>query len=111
MESINITQLSAHEKYIYENKEKFIKLNEESSEFMDITDELLNLTENFSIGEMIHTTDFTLEETMNSVELNHFKMDSHYNNFEANTFKKLIREEKVKKMEDLSNEEVNYFLT
>jgi len=105
--NINLEQLSLSEKYIYENKNKYIALNENSSEMVtDITKELLDLTDAFQIGEMVTTKDFTLEETMNSVELNHQKMDSHYNYYEAQTYKKLLREEKIKKIYDLNNEEV-----
>lgn len=102
----NQNELSQHEKFILQNKEKIITLNENSAYCVDVTEEILQSTEKFSIGEMIHTDDFTLEETMNSVELNHYKMDSHYNYTEANTYKKLLKEGKIKKIEDLSGEEV-----
>ncbi len=58
------------------------------------------------LGEYQCTKDFDLEETMNSVEVNHFKMDPHANYREANTYLKLMRSGKIKKMEDLNLKEV-----
>jgi hypothetical protein len=101
----NTKGLSPQEQYILDNKEKYISLQENQSETLDITNELLSLTEKFSLGQMIHTEDFTLEETMNSVELDHFKMDAHFNYKEAGTFRKLFKLGKVKKMSDLSDKE------
>jgi len=60
------------------------------------------------LGEYKCTDDFNLEETMNSVEINHFKMDPHAGYKDANTYLKLIKLEKIKKMEDLNLKEVNY---
>jgi hypothetical protein len=57
------------------------------------------------LGEMKQTVDFNLEETMNCVELNHPKMDYHYNYKSANTYKKLHKQGLVKKITDLSFEE------
>jgi hypothetical protein len=107
MEANTINELSQQEKIIIENKSQYISLEEETSNSVDITEELLDLTNKFSLGEMIHTPDFTLAETMSSVELNHVKMDPHFNNREANTFTKLLREQRVKKIEDLTYREVN----
>ena len=45
---------------------------------------------------------------MNSVELNHFKMDPHYQYKEANTYKKLIKLEKIKDQKDLNLKEVKH---
>lgn len=97
--------LSSQEQYILDNKQKYITLEESPDETLDITNELLSLTEKFSMGQMVHTEDFTLEETMNSVELDHFKMDAHFNYTEAGTYKKLFRLGKVKRMSDLSYKE------
>ena len=107
MEASIINELSQQENKIVENKSLYISLEEDTSNISeDVTDELLGLTQKFSLGEMIHTSDFTLAETMSSVELNHMKMDPHFNNREANTFAKLLREGKVKNMEDLTYREV-----
>lgn len=102
---IDIENASSNEKKILENKDNYIKINE-SEEVEDITNMILDFSKNLKLGEMIHSSDFNLEETMNSVELNHKKMDFHANYREAQTFKKLIREGKIKKMEELTNEEV-----
>ncbi len=108
MEDNKLSGLSPHERFIYENKDDYVKINEGdcNNELIDVTDELMKLTENFKLGEMIKTDDFSLEDTMNSVELDHYKMDTHSNYYEVNTYRKLIREGKVKCMEDLNYEEV-----
>ena len=108
MEKLTINELSLQEKIIIDNKSKYITLEEDTSAVTDITDEIFKLSEKFSLGEMIHTSDFTLAETMASVQLNHFKMDPHFNNREANTFKKLLRDAKIKNIEDLTYREVIY---
>jgi hypothetical protein len=94
--------LSASEKYIIENKTKYIQIHEDLDSCEDITTKLLNMTEELKQGQMIHTDDFTLEETMNSVELDHFKMDSHYNFKAALTYKRLLREGRIKNIKDLN---------
>ena len=105
-----ISNLSEPEKYILDNRSNYIKLNEDDGEVTDITKDLLSLCDDFKLGQMIHTDDFTLEETMNAVELDHFKMDSHYNYKGANTYRKLLREGKIMKMEDLTYEEVSLLI-
>ncbi len=101
-----VGNLSPSEVFVLENQKRYIQLQEEESSTEDITEDLLNLTKKLSLGQMAHTDDFTLEETMNSVELDHFKMDSHYNFKSAMTYKRLLKEGKVKKIEDLNFIEV-----
>jgi len=62
------------------------------------------------LGEFKCTEDFNLEETMNSVEINHFKMDPHANYKDAKTYLKLKKLGKIKKMEDLNLKEVKIFI-
>jgi hypothetical protein len=107
MEKNTLNELSQQEKTIIDNKSKYIQLEEDQSASLDVTKELLELSDKFLLGEIIHTPDFTLAETMASVELNHFKMDPHFNNREANTFRKLLKEGKIKIIEELTNREVN----
>ncbi len=64
----------------------------------------------FSLGEYKCTDDFNLEETMNSVELNHFKMDPHFQYREANTYKKLIRLNKIDAIKDLDLKKVYLYI-
>ena len=106
MEKTTLNELSQQEKLIIDNKFKYIQLEEDISSSKDITKELLELSEKFYLGEMIQTEDFSLADSMASVELNHFKMDPHFNNREANTFRKLLREGKIKIKEELTNREV-----
>ena len=73
--------------------------------FLKVRKFFLNLA--LKLGEYKSTEDFTLEDTMNSVEVNHIKMDPHCKYREANTFLKLFSSGKVKKMEDLNLNEVN----
>jgi len=101
-----MNELSQQEKLIIDNKLKYIQLEEDISASKDITKELLELPDKFSLGEMIQTEDFSLADSMASVELNHFKMDPHFNNREANTLRKLLKEGKIKIKEELTNREV-----
>lgn len=100
------SNLSSSEKFVLENQSKYIKLHEEENVCEDITQQLFSLSEKLKLGQMIHTQDFTLEETMNSVELDHYKMDSHYNFKNALTYKVLLREGKIKSIDKLNYEEV-----
>ncbi len=109
------------EKIIYDSREDYIKLNE-LGKVKDIKDEIFSFCESknlcflkafffkdLKLGEYKCTSDFNLEDTMNSVEVNHFKMDPHANYREANTYLKQLRLGKVKKMEDLNLKEVFLF--
>jgi len=102
------------EKKIFENREEYVKLNE-TSNLEDIKDQIFNICQSkiilflksaLQLGEYKCTDDFNLEDTMNSVEVNHFKMDPHCNYREANTYLKLIKGGKIKKIEDLNIKEV-----
>lgn len=117
--NIGESSSSSHliEKKIYELREEYIKLNE-SSNVKDIKDEIFNTSAckiffifylfliALSLGEYKCTNDFILEETMNSVEINHFKMDPHSRYRDANTYLKLLSLGKIKKMDELNLKEV-----
>jgi hypothetical protein len=97
---------SIHEKNIIENKDKYILLNENAEESLNITEDLKDLVKKLSLGQMVHTVDFKLKDTMSAVELNHFKMDPHFNNNEVETYKKLLRNGVIKPITDLNYSEV-----
>ena len=87
---------------IIQSKLQYISLNEDSSSCMDVTSEIKNFIQTLSDGEMVHTSDFTLEGTMSALELNHPKMDFHCHNENAKTYKTLKRLNLIKSMDDLT---------
>ena len=84
MESCSINQNDnlnlIHEKNIISNKHSYILLNENPDCSVDILNDIQNLYKHFELGQMVHTEDFKLEDTMSAVELNHLKMDPHNHN-------------------------------
>jgi hypothetical protein len=128
-QKIEINPNLISEKNTYDSRAKYIKLYE-GEKGIDITNEIFKISESkkkvfflfdiiynfllyflgFSLGDYKCTTDFNLEDTMNSVEVNHYKMDPHYNYKEANTYRKLIRLNKIDPMKDLDLKKVNIFI-
>ena len=102
--SENQTQVKkdSEEFEIIQNKLQYISLNEDSSSCVDITSEINDFIKTLSNGEMVHTSDFTLESTMSALELNHPKMDFHCHNENVKTYKTLKRLNIVKSMDDLT---------
>jgi hypothetical protein len=86
---------------LIENKNKYILLNENPNNSIDILNEFKNSLTTLKEGEMLYTENFKLEDTMNAFELNHIKMDPHYHNENVDTYIKLLNKNIIKKFEDL----------
>ena len=86
------------------NKELYIKLNE-SEEVIDITNDMKNILDTLKLGEIIQTDDFKLIDTMSAIELNHYKMDLHFQNEKVENCKTKIEKKIIKDIKNLTIEE------
>ena len=96
--------LQSENEYI-KNQELYIKLNENESETQDITDDMKNILNSLKLGEIIKTEDFKFLDTMSAIELNHYKMDPHFQNEKVENCKVKIEKKLVKEMKDLNLDE------
>ena len=87
------------------NQDLYIKLNENESETQDITNDMQNILNSLKLGEIIQSEDFKFLDTMSAIELNHYKMDPHFENEKVENCKVKIEKKIVKEMKDLNLEE------
>lgn len=90
---------------IIKNKDKYIALNEKKDLTEDVTEEISNFIKTLKQGQMIQSADFTLENTMSAIEINHYKMDPHCHNEKVSTYKSLIKKKAIKPIDELDIEE------
>ena len=98
------TEEKKENEYI-KNKDLYIKLNESDSDVIDITNDMKNILNNLKLGEIIQADDFKFIDTMSAIELNHYKMDPHFQNEKVENCKTKIEKKIIKEMKNLNLEE------
>ena len=99
------TEEKKENEYI-KNKDLYIKLNESDSDVIDITNDMKNILNNLKLGEIIQADDFKFIDTMSAIELNHYKMDPHFQNEKVENCKTKIEKKIIKEMKNLNLEEI-----
>ena len=103
--SLKEQKLKQQENELLSNKLAYIALNEENTNVKDITSEIFNTISNMTFNQKFETEDFNLQETMGATEIDHFKMDSHFQYKSTLTYKSAIKQGLIKNIKDLSLEE------
>lgn len=94
-----------NEDMLFLNKEKYINLVE-GNEKIDVTESIKSYIKSMEINKRVHTEKFNYEETMSAVEIDHPKMDPHYRYNEEMTYKKGIRQGRIKSITQLEEKEI-----
>ena len=89
-----------------EIKQKMYKEYENKQNIINIKDELLKSMKNLKDDELVHSSNFRLEDTMSAFVINHYKMDPHSHNEEIKNIND--KDLKLKKLYTFSYKDTLY---